>query len=65
MYHEIGHHIHDFIRPEYSEKEGMADRWSTTLMGSFLRKQYWYAMWPLILFGKMRRLLFPPKVRLT
>ena len=65
LYHEIGHHIHDFIRPEYSEKEGMADRWSTTLMGSFLRKQYWYAMWPLILFGKMRRLLFPPKVRLA
>jgi hypothetical protein len=63
LYHEIGHHIHDFIRPEYAEKEGVAERWSTKLMESFLRKRYWYAMWPLILIGKIRRLISPPNAK--
>ena len=38
FYHELGHHIHNFIRPEYREKEDVADRWSTKLMENFLRK---------------------------
>jgi len=55
LYHELGHHIHDFVRPEYREKEDVADRWSTRLLEIFLRNQYWYAMWPLVLVGKVRK----------
>ncbi len=55
LYHELGHHIHDFIRPEYREKEDVADDWKGRLMTNFLRKKYWYAIWPLVLVGKIRR----------
>lgn len=63
LYHELGHHVHYFIRPEYKEKEDVADNWSTRFMVNFFRKKYWYAVWPIILFGKIRRLISPPKVR--
>ncbi len=55
LYHELGHHIHDFIRPEYNEKEEVADRWGTKLLANFLQKRYWYALWPLIVVGRIRR----------
>jgi hypothetical protein len=42
LYHEIGHHIHYTIRPEYKEKEDVADRWSKKLTAKFLRRKYWY-----------------------
>jgi hypothetical protein len=65
LYHELGHHVHDFIRPEYKEKEDVADDWSTRFLANFLRKQYWYVMWPIVLFGRIRRHISPPKVRVT
>ena len=65
LYHELGHHVHYFIRPEYKEKEDVADDWGRRFMTDFLRKRYWYAVWPLVLFGKIRRQIAPPKVRVT
>ena len=44
LFHELGHHIHDTIRPEYVEKEDVADSWGKKLSGEFIRKKYWYAM---------------------
>jgi hypothetical protein len=55
LYHELGHHIHNSVRPEYREKEDVADDWKGRLMTNFLRKKYWYAVWPLVLVGKVRR----------
>jgi hypothetical protein len=59
LFHEVGHHIHKTIRPEYTEKEDVADRWASRLNANFVRKKYWYAM-PVIvpgakLYGFMRR----------
>lgn len=42
LYHEFGHHIHETKKPEFKEKEDVADRWSARLMVMYLRKQYWY-----------------------
>jgi hypothetical protein len=42
LYHELGHHVHLFIRPEYREKEDVADEWGKKFMKHFLRRQYWY-----------------------
>ena len=44
FYHELGHHIHRTIRPEFSEKEDVADNWSRKLMANFIRKRYWYLL---------------------
>lgn len=43
LFHEIGHHIHRLIRPEYKEKEGVANKWAGRLNVNFMRKKYWYA----------------------
>jgi hypothetical protein len=48
LFHEIGHHIHRTIRPEYKEKEDVADDWAGKLNANFVRKQYWYAL-PLLI----------------
>lgn len=55
LYHELGHHIDACIRPEYREKEDIAEDWNSKLMTSFLRRKYWYAVWPLVLLGKFRK----------
>lgn len=47
FFHELGHHIHQTIRPEYSNKEDTADKWSRKLNRNFIRTAYWYAL-PLI-----------------
>jgi len=44
LFHEIGHHIHNTVRPEYDEKEDVADKWAGKLNGNFIRKKYWYAL---------------------
>lgn len=59
LFHELGHHIHETIRPEHTEKEDVADTWSGKLSANFIRKKYWYAM-PVIVpvakvYGFMRR----------
>jgi len=65
LFHELGHHVHYLIRPEYKEKEDVADNWRTRFMVNFFRKKYWYAIWPVVLYGKIRRLILPRKVRVT
>ena len=42
LYHEIGHHIHKTSRPEFNEREDVADNWRDKLEGRFLRNRYWY-----------------------
>jgi hypothetical protein len=42
FYHELGHHVHLFVRPEYREKEDVADDWRDKFMRVFFRKKYWY-----------------------
>lgn len=44
LFHEIGHHIHRTIRPEYKEKEDVADNWVGKLNVNFVRQKYWYAV---------------------
>jgi hypothetical protein len=55
LYHELGHHIHNYVRPEYREKEDVAEYWRGKLMTNFLRKQYWYALWLLVPLAKLLR----------
>jgi hypothetical protein len=42
LFHEIGHHIHYTTRPEFKEKEDVADEWSKKLLANAVRKRYWY-----------------------
>lgn len=42
LYHELGHHVHLFLRPEYREKEDVADDWGKKFMVEFVRGEYWY-----------------------
>jgi len=44
FFHELGHHIHRTRRPEFKEKEDVADQWSRKLMKSAFRKRYRYAV---------------------
>ncbi len=46
FFHELGHHIHRVHRPEYAEKEDVADKWSKKFAGRFIRSRYWY-LYPL------------------
>ncbi len=59
LFHEVGHHIHRLIRPEYKEKEGVANKWAGRLNANFIRKKYCYAMFLIRpgfkLYGLMRR----------
>ena len=56
LYHEIGHHIHKAHRPEYTEREDVAEDWGRKLWGRFLRKHYWY-LFPVLYV--LARLLSP------
>ncbi|HKF48744.1 MAG TPA: hypothetical protein VKB38_15405 [Terracidiphilus sp.] len=40
LFHEIGHHIHYTVRPEYREKEDVADVWKVRLRKNYQRQQY-------------------------
>jgi hypothetical protein len=42
LFHEIGHHIHHRISPEYREKEDVANRWKRELGRAYFRRRYWY-----------------------
>lgn len=55
LYHELGHHIHRHVRPEYKEKEDVADEWGSRLLANFLLKKYWFAFGPLALVVRMRK----------
>jgi hypothetical protein len=40
IFHEIGHHIHFTVRPEYREKEDVADVWKVRLQKNYIRQRY-------------------------
>jgi hypothetical protein len=40
LFHEIGHHIHFTCRPEYREKEDVADVWLVRLRRDYNRKRF-------------------------
>ncbi len=40
LFHEIGHHIDATIRPEFREKEDVADSWSKRLGRIYFRERY-------------------------
>jgi hypothetical protein len=40
VFHEVGHHIHYTTRPEYREKEDVADTWMRKLKKQYLRRKY-------------------------
>ena len=42
LYHEIGHHIHKTCKPEFREREDVADDWKRRLGRQFVRSRYWY-----------------------
>jgi len=42
LFHEVGHHIHHTVRPEFTEKEDVADKWAGMLNNNLVRKKYWY-----------------------
>jgi hypothetical protein len=52
LYHEVGHHIHATRRPEFREKEDVADKWKAKLNRNFLSSRYWY-LFPVALVLKL------------
>ncbi len=46
LFHEIGHHVHTTVRPEFREKEDVADNWGRKLMTNYLLTHYWYVPKP-------------------
>jgi hypothetical protein len=50
FFHELGHHIHT-LRPEFRDKEDVAEKWQARLEADYLYKQY-LVMRVLVLIGK-------------
>lgn len=42
FFHELGHHIHATVAPEYREPEAVAERYSRHLLRPYLRRRYWW-----------------------
>ncbi len=42
LYHEIGHHIHKYIKPEYKKKELVAQDYNRKLLNKMMFTRYWY-----------------------
>jgi hypothetical protein len=40
LFHEIGHHIHYAIRPDYREREDVADVWKVRLQRNYHRQRF-------------------------
>jgi len=40
LFHEIGHHIDATMRPEFREKEDVADGWGRKLLRVYFRERY-------------------------
>ena len=53
FFHELGHHIHDVHKPQYENKEDVADKWSKKLRVKFLRQRYWYLVPVLFPMGRL------------
>jgi hypothetical protein len=59
FFHELGHHIHSTMAPEYNEKEDVADNWRKKLGRLYLRTRYWYLIiffWPFIIYRKVKKI---------
>jgi hypothetical protein len=65
LFHELGHHVHATTRPEFREKEDVADDWSKKFLGNYFRKEYRHS-WPVLrltflltafVFKRVRKLL--------
>lgn len=57
LFHEIGHHIHKFHKPEFRQRETVAEDWSKRLFLRFLRWHYWYLMplfYPVALYHRLK-----------
>ena len=46
LFHEIGHHVHATVRPEFREKEDVADGWGKKLLQHYVFQHYWYVPKP-------------------
>jgi hypothetical protein len=56
LFHEIGHHIHFTCRPEYREKEDVADVWKVRLQDNYNRQRFrWMKR-----FGRLIRSVLGP-----
>jgi hypothetical protein len=53
LFHEIGHHIHRAVRPEYREKEDVADVWKVRLQRTYHQQRFG---WMRIVFRFVRPL---------
>jgi hypothetical protein len=62
LFHEIGHHIHFVIRPEFREKEDVADVWKVKLQRNYNRQR---SHWLWRLFKFVHPLIAPLQRRLT
>jgi hypothetical protein len=65
LYHEIGHHIHKVHRPEYRQRETVAEDWSKRLFLRFLRLHYWYLMplvYPVAVYHRLMRFFRAPRI---
>ena len=58
LFHEIGHHIHFAVRPEYREREDVADVWKVRLSRNYLRKRHRILRAALQIFGFIFRPLY-------
>lgn len=52
FFHEVGHHIHYTTRPEFRDKEDVADSWMRKLRKNYLRRRYAWLI-PFIPFLRM------------
>jgi hypothetical protein len=57
LYHELGHHIHSCVRPEYKEKEDVADDWGIKLSGQFVWTHYRWLTRIVAFTRKIRKLI--------
>lgn len=55
LFHEIGHHIHATSRPEFRDREDVADAWGARLRASYNRARYPYLTTVLFPFRPLTR----------
>jgi hypothetical protein len=57
LYHELGHHAHRVVRPEYREREDVADDWARKFTKNFMWKRYWYLRPLFLLANRVYRMI--------
>lgn len=62
LFHEIGHHIHSSIRPEFREREDVADVWMVRLQANYSQTRF---PWLTRLLRSLRPLLERPRSKLV